>query len=246
MFGPEQDDDRVRLAANTSHSLVSDRELLGSEGDVRRLFFKALSGPVRQAWSYFPHLRKRAEARAPGLPSSATVAGIWFSYLCGGQDRCVAVGELKRPGTIISTDWEDRVPSDRTKNLGKELRGYAHKYNCPQVFCYDGESLLILRFRASSREAIQDASCPIGACLTKNSSGGPGTATARYALYRLIVDGFRRVQGDQLSRPVQLAGYRREFEYFSGRSLWMDPSGQTVFDHPLPGYERVFIEGERA
>lgn len=48
----------------------------------------------------------------------------------------------------------------------------------------------------------------------------------------------------ELEQPLELGGYRREFEYFSGRPLRKDPSQAVFLDHP-DGYERFFFPHQR-
>jgi len=68
---------------------------------------------------------------------------------------------------------------------------YADKYQCPQIFCFDGEWLLMLQFRAESPEGIKDLNCKIDGWLIPRVNGDNGV-TLRYALYRFLAQGFRR------------------------------------------------------
>lgn len=111
---------------------------------------------------------------------------------------------------------------------------YADKYECPHVFCWDGQTLLILQFRARKPEHIRNADCPID-CWVVPVNGS--TCTLRYALYRLMVQGFRRCQTVAATKPLSvgtLTVHGREF--FTGRPIWR-VSGQSSMNHP-EGYLR--------
>lgn len=106
---------------------------------------------------------------------------------------------------------------------------YADKYQCPQVFCWDGQTLLILQFQARKPENIKDTDCPID-CWVIPVEGS--TCTLRYALYRLMVQGLRRCQASVANRPLtvgSLTEHRREF--FNGRPIWKG-DGQSYANHP--------------
>lgn len=69
----------------------------------------------------------------------------------------------------------------------------------------------------------------------------PGGITPRWALYKLIVQGFRRCQGIGAPPLFELGGIRPKFrEFFSGVPLW--PDGAVLSrTHPL-GYRRLMDE----
>jgi len=60
----------------------------------------------------------------------------------------------------------------------------------------------------------------------------------QYALYRLLIQGFRRCLGLH-APPLTLAGYPRSFVYFSGRPQFMVHGGGFVESYPV-GYERKY------
>ncbi len=100
----------------------------------------------------------------------------------------------------------------------------------------------MLRFRADSRDGILAPNCPIDCWLLANATGTDQTSTLKYGLYRLIVEGIRRVEG-QIAGELELEGYHRRYEYHSGRPYWV--SGNLIYhDHP-GGYERGFDHAHR-
>ncbi|KAK5652623.1 hypothetical protein OQA88_10216 [Cercophora sp. LCS_1] len=123
--------------------------------------------------------------------------------------------------------------------IGKVVGGvkglYADKYECPQIFCFDGATLLILQFQASERANIADAKCEVDCwVIPRRNDGG---CTLRYALYRLLVQGLRKCQGLR-STDVSLGGIRPfSRQFYSGRAVW-EANGQNFGDHPQ-GYVRA-------
>jgi hypothetical protein len=69
---------------------------------------------------------------------------------------------------------------------------YAYDYKCPQVACYDGVRMLIVRFRAKDREDMQTCN---GDMFVIPNIAGPDSIHIRYALYCLLVDGLHRNTG---------------------------------------------------
>ncbi|KAK3317210.1 hypothetical protein B0T19DRAFT_479337 [Cercophora scortea] len=125
------------------------------------------------------------------------------------ENRPLAVGVWKR-NIIDPVPWQTgRLrPSGFQSNLSRELRGYAVKYKCPQVFCFDGVFLLLLQFRAATREDLKKEDCEVDCWILprKNSVGG---CTLRYGFYRLLAQGFRRCQGLR-GRSVTVGGFAPE------------------------------------
>jgi hypothetical protein len=86
-----------------------------------------------------------------------------YSTKIGNRRVPLAVCEMKR-NLITPHDWQtgDISSKGSQKKLSQELRGYdtychqvcntakfdsyAHKYRCPQIFCFDGQTLLLLRW----------------------------------------------------------------------------------------------------
>ena len=119
---------------------------------------------------------------------------------------------------------------------------YAYHYSCPQTFCYDGINLLILRFRARSRDDIKQ--CPVD-CWVVPSVSTDTTSSIRYAFYRLLSEGFHRAISHSLGHPMVTIGqYQRYFEWFSGKPCWVDNNG-NVYEIPPAGYTRVYHSQQR-
>lgn len=79
----------------------------------------------------------------------------------------------------------------------------------------------MLQFRAKSRDEIRDAGCKIDCWLIPRVNGIHGV-TLRYALYRFLVQGFRRCQSYwPVINPTPIGGLvEQNREFFSGRPLW--------------------------
>lgn len=111
-----------------------------------------------------------------------------------------------------------------------ELPSHACKFQCPQIFYFDGMSLLLLQFRAERAEDMLAVECPVD-CWVLPMTGCD--ANWRIALYRLLVQGFRRIQG-ACAIPISLGGLqplRRRF--FNGQPVWeAGEGGREVFEHP--------------
>jgi len=150
------------------------------------------------------------------------------------------IGEMKR-NLITPQDWQtgDISSKGSQKKLSQELRGcvaytyctsynnakynsYAHKYRCPQIFCFDGQTLLLFQFRTPRLDKIIDEDCPVDCWVLPRTSS---YCTLRYALYRLLAQGWRRCQGmsaaDQLT-VGELREHSREFFLADG------PSGEST------------------
>ena len=95
---------------------------------------------------------------------------------------------------------------------------YAAKYSCPHVFCFDGRTLVLLQFAATTENEIKDPACPIDAWVLprSNLNGIP----LRLAFYRLLVQGFRRCQGLYPNTAISFnpPPYIRRF--YDGEPLW--------------------------
>lgn len=117
---------------------------------------------------------------------------------------------------------------------------YADKYQCPQIFCFDGEWLLMLQFRAQFPEMIKDPNCKVDCWLIPRINGNNGM-TLRYALYRFLGQGFRRVQSYYwpTMTPTRVGGLLPEpdREFFSGRPIWK-VDGVAHAQHP-GGFRRA-------
>jgi hypothetical protein len=95
---------------------------------------------------------------------------------------------------------------------------YAYLYRCPQVFCFDNSTFLMLQFRAAKLDAIRDPDCTVDCWVFPRTN--PGGMSLRSAFYSLLVQGFRRCQGLCSLSPTlyNIAPDHREF--YNGRPLW--------------------------
>ncbi len=114
---------------------------------------------------------------------------------------------------------------------------YAYKYRCPQLYCFDGETLLLLQFQAQKPENIKDANCPVDCWVI------PRTGSAvriRDALYRLMAQGLRRFQGmcaALSAKAAPVGGLRPQSRmFYNGWPVWKVDGGSSL-THP-GGYER--------
>ncbi|OAA64474.1 hypothetical protein SPI_03121 [Niveomyces insectorum RCEF 264] len=171
----------------------------------------------------------------------------------------LAIGEFKR-NLIRGPQWQAGSLDSSQRALSRELRGYAYLYECPQVFCFDHATLLLLQFRAGTVEQLKQ-NCEVD-CWVFPRENLNGTSL-RYALYRLLAQGFRRCQGLHRVSPVfdgQLAdgvvlysgmpywrignnftvapaGYTRMVDLQSGACYWVDENGNAM---SLEDGERVW------
>ncbi|KAK7398027.1 hypothetical protein QQX98_012604, partial [Neonectria punicea] len=115
------------------------------------------------------------------------------------------------------------------------------KYECPQTFCWDGQTLLMLQFRARKAQHVREEDCQVD-CWVIPMEGS--TCTLRYALYRLLVQGLRRCQG-QTADVLTLGGVTETGrEFYTGRPVWT-VDGTSIATHP-GGYYRVVDESTGA
>lgn len=113
---------------------------------------------------------------------------------------------------------------------------YADKYECPQIFCFDGEVLLMLQFRAKEKGDIKKADCQVDCWVIPREH--TGDLTLRSALYRLLLQGVRRCQGATATSAAP-GGVRPLYrEFFSGLPVWKASGGGFAYEHP-GGWDRV-------
>lgn len=170
-----------------------------------------VSDVVLAAWHRYPTTVPTDHTNPPGdvnVPQS--VESTYAMYIQGGRAP-VIIGEMKR-NLIQANEWIRGDPGEPQRVLSRELRGYAGKYQCPQVFCWDGQVLLILQFRAQTPRDIRDENCAVDCWVLPLETS---FCTFRYALYRLMVQGLRRCQtGAAVPGPLTAGGLtatRREF-----------------------------------
>ncbi|KAK4095890.1 hypothetical protein N658DRAFT_534396, partial [Parathielavia hyrcaniae] len=110
---------------------------------------------------------------------------------------------------------------------------YANRYKCPQVFVFDSVHLVIVQFRAASRDLIRNENCIVDCCVIPREPVYFEQCTIQYALYRLAWRGWMRLSATLLDRndtrqslDVALNGIPRTYEWFSGRPVWEVTRGQ--------------------
>ncbi len=119
----------------------------------------------------------------------------------------------------------------------QQRKRYAHKYQCPQIFCFDHGNLLMLQFRARDATRIKDANCEVDCWVFPRRN--EGDTPLRYALYRLLLQGFRRCQGHWPMANMSLRGvtpHHREF--YNGQPVWKMADGRYSA-HPEGCYRKV-------
>jgi hypothetical protein len=167
----------------------------------------------------------------------------------------VLIGEIKR-NLINKREWQSGTLSEPQNRLSRELRGYvrhrnrsmsrpltvsdgsvryADKYECPQIFCWDGETLLLLQFRAQYAAQIKDPNCQVDCWVIPRERS---TCSLRYALHRFMVQGLRRCQS-QIAEASLAVGGLTQFgrEFYTGQPIWQ-LDGKIFRNHPL-GYYRI-------
>ncbi|KAH6976633.1 hypothetical protein EDB80DRAFT_739934 [Ilyonectria destructans] len=198
---------------------------LDSEADGIQWFHTEISNIVLSAFASYPNVLQASHEKALSETRTDQTVDVSYSISHGKERMLLAIGEFKR-GLLRRDQWQSgKIEAAQQSTLSRELRGYAHKYDCPQIFCFDNYSFLMLQFRARDKHDIKDAKCEVDCWIfpRENFHGSP----LRYALYRLLVQGFRRCQG---SRPMDVSLYavrpsRREF--YTGRPLWKLEDGKT-------------------
>ncbi|KYK56285.1 hypothetical protein DCS_08255 [Drechmeria coniospora] len=244
-FLPLYDDDRVRMG--TAAFPPNGRSWrMGSEADVELWFHTEISNVVLAAWNHHPTVVQTSHSKPPSEKNMPEEVDATYSFKSNQHRVALVIGEMKR--NLVDADkWQcGRIPSSGPQDrLSRELRGYvrfhastgvkptpiryAHKYECPQVFCFDGDTLLLLQFRANSRAELKHERCPVDCwVLPRENSGTP----LRYALYRLLAQGFRRFQGG-----VALDGFSSDLrQFYNGRPLWT--LGDVATSQHPNGYAR--------
>lgn len=86
------------------------------------------------------------------------------------------------------------------------------------LFCFDGEQLLLLQFRANT--SLEDTNdCPVDSWVIPRRNNNLG-CTLRYAFHRLLIQGFPRCQGLS-GLPVSINGLTPVLrELFSGTPVF--------------------------
>ncbi|KAF1346387.1 hypothetical protein EJ07DRAFT_85290, partial [Lizonia empirigonia] len=185
VFGPMFLDDTTRIAQAVAQA-PSTREFVKNEADAGRLFHKQISGVVMSYFASIPIVNELDQSGPLGNSSFGGFVDTQFFQVP--TQELLATGEHKAPG-VIEDEWSPAQQTSETQDLGRELRAYAYHYKCPQVFCYDGVTMVIVRLRANDREDIKRCN---GDMFVIPNIAAVGGIHIRYALYRLMVDGLHR------------------------------------------------------
>ncbi|KAF2456631.1 hypothetical protein BDY21DRAFT_39767 [Lineolata rhizophorae] len=202
------------------------------EADCEAWFHAEISNIVLSAWANYPTILQSSHNKPLSEVNTTETVDVMYSMKYGNAKLPLVIGEFKR-NLIHPVQWQSgETPSSSQKKLSRELRGYAHKYQCPHVFCFDGETLL-LQFRASKMENLEDEECPVDFWVLPRTNS---SCTLRYALYRLLVQGLRRCQG-YLGGELTIGNLTTNSrQFYSGRPTWKI-NGKKELQHPQ-GFER--------
>ncbi|KAJ5189847.1 hypothetical protein N7491_008110 [Penicillium cf. griseofulvum] len=152
----------------------------------------------------------------------------------------IMIGLFRRPGDIAVEEWiGSKKPRQATKELLQEMRRYAHHYDCPQVFVFDSEGVLVVQFRAGCLGDILSEQCGYDRYWVPCMS--PSFKTLR-AFRQLAHHGWYRVSAVWSSLRFDLEGSVRTYEYWSGNPVWITGHLRS-YDHP-EGWVRKFFENE--
>ncbi|KAL2129656.1 hypothetical protein VTI74DRAFT_7490 [Chaetomium olivicolor] len=210
-------------------------EWFQSEGDSVRAFYTKVSLPIQLAFQTdhgAPFIVQRSESG----PLGSTQVSQTIDFTWGWADRFVLMmGELKKHGMIDVATWRGVDPTDHNRKwLGKELRGYCHKYKCFAASVFDGQYLLILMFHAENFQRIREQNCPTSCVIFSRDC-----PTLRYGLFRTVTHQIRRMQAMPSVAPaVTLDGYIRRYRLPSGHPYWVNGNNEHQV-HPN-GYIRMF------
>ncbi|KKK18880.1 hypothetical protein P175DRAFT_0125885 [Aspergillus ochraceoroseus IBT 24754] len=194
-----------------------------------------------------PELRQRSMMKPPTSTSARNID--WQFEMLHPDSRYITraaiVGEMKKPRSLIIAEWVGEArPGAVTQLLMKEIRAYAHLYQCPQAFYYDSKYLLLIQFRALSADEIRSENCLIDICAIPRESLHQLQCTMQYGLYRLTWRGWVRLSATQSSTNHQdrlvasrvnlrsSHGMVRRYEFYSGLPVWMGRDGSEDFSHP--------------
>ncbi|KAK4204856.1 hypothetical protein QBC40DRAFT_216042 [Triangularia verruculosa] len=232
VFGLEDALD-VCLLNRDVHPLNDTSEWFQSEGDSVRAFYTHISLPLQLAFKADdgrPFIIQRSESG----PLGPTQVPQTVDFTWGYGNCCLIIGEMKKHGIIDPPRWNGLLEVNSNRRwLGKELRGYCHKYQCFAASVFDGKDLLILVFQAENPQQIQDQNCPVTGLLFSRDC-----ATLRYGLFRAATYQIRRMQARTALAVEDLDGYARGFRWWSGDPYWVDGNGGEYDEHPN-GYIRL-------
>lgn len=117
---------------------------------------------------------------------------------------------------------------------------YSETYGCPHIFCFDGDTLLVLQFRAVQESQLRDDDCPVDCWVIPRTRS---VTSMRDALNRLMTQGYRRAKGRQSPYDMEIDGVRfTEREFFTAQPLWELENGVRTTSHP-GGWKRSINRG---
>jgi len=165
---------------------------LESEADCELWFHSEVSNIVLAAWSQFPVVTQSSHIKPPRDDQriSEEVDAVYSIKTRTVSRAVLAIGEMKR-NRVDPDRWQsgDISSLPGQVKLSQELRGYAGKYQCPQVFCFDGETLLLLQFQANSAPDILQENCPVDCWVLPREPVGTPLRPALYMLLLQVSDG---------------------------------------------------------
>ncbi|SPQ21176.1 a505a8da-e047-4946-99ab-bbf81f681c51 [Thermothielavioides terrestris] len=236
-MAPPLADDDFRVA---KHAFPPNerRWRLETEEDCGVWFHTEVSNIVLPAWNDRPAVLQTCQSK-PASTTKSIKENVDMIYALADshlQKRPLVIGEWKR-NIIRSKAWlAGNIGTAGTQvNLSRELL----KYSCPHVFCFDGQYLLLLQFRAATKEDLKRQDCEVDCWVIPRINTAEG-CTLRYAFYRFLAQGFRRCQGLSGGRtPVNgFAPHSRE--WFSGIPIFQDEHGVLTYTHPQNTDEHAF------
>ncbi|KAI8677297.1 hypothetical protein NCS56_00619500 [Fusarium sp. Ph1] len=208
---------------------------LGFEADCENWFNTEVANVTLAAWKRYPGVIQASHCKPLSSQSIPENIDSTFSIKFAGKRAPLVIGEMKR-NLISATAWQSGFILGQASQmkLSQELRGYACKYECPQVFCFDGSTLLLLQFRALRAKDLEDVRCWVDCWVLPRATS---SCTLRYALYRLLVQGWRRYQAELAGPDFTVGGLAPCFrEFFTGQPIWGVEEG-NFRAHP-GGYQR--------
>ncbi|KAK3317701.1 hypothetical protein B0T19DRAFT_469449 [Cercophora scortea] len=236
-FLPLDSDDTI-LRTKVEARRPNDRAWrLECEADCELWFHTEISNVVLAACNQYPLVTQSSHIKPPRENNISEAVDSMYCVKDGQTKTVLAIGEMKR-NPVKPQDWQagDISSSPNQKNLSKELRGYAAKYRCPQVYCFDGETLLLLQLQAIREADIEDANCRVDYWVIPRKKS---YNTFREALCRLLVQGLRRLQGNRAQQHPTLGRLESPLrQFYNGRPAWRTPDGLLSAEHP-GGYRRV-------
>ncbi|KAJ2893603.1 hypothetical protein MKZ38_008426 [Zalerion maritima] len=207
---------------------------LAYEEDGINWFHTEVSNIVLAAWARYPAVIQTSHEKPLTKTQVSESVNIAYSVRRDNSRLHIAIGEFKRC-LLVPHEWQQGTLRPPQQGFSRELRGYAYLYRCPQIFCFDNSTFLMLQFRATTAESIRDPDCAVDCWVfpRDNFNGLP----LRWALYRLLVQGFRRCQGIWSLTPSLYNTISDRREFYNGRPLWR--IGGQLYNKPWGHCRRV-------